>query len=378
MRPRNFPPREIMRAFECYVDRDGNITVADGHVCQIKSGVILAVGAGSDFNPDPRRNGNPSWRSFPDSWSGTFIGGSGRNVVVSGVSPLISGPMVPAGIYRPGRPGAFRCGPFLLTVSGAGAATISDGSGTVAILSSGSSAPVGNYASTSYGGEVYNGGSGFVLTAADEVSSPPEMPVCRDAGPGWFSPIPAGNFLTSDMVGFTLDADPSWTISVNTDGSADIAKSGVIIASRPAGFSDCDPGGKYGATAAGMLLNLTDASPVAGDGYDIIIGCGRLAPAAGFVYCRITEVAGVLSVAEGPFFASVLPVNSSGVYHPVIAESDGIAFAQMHTGLLVWPEAGGGGESVGKTWIRISRTEFAALTTEERDDPDKIYNVYRD
>ena len=366
-----------MIPFQCYLAPDGNITVVDGSVIQLKNGVILAVGSGSSFAPDRIFHQRPEWIPFPLAWTGTFIGGSGRNLVVSGLSRPLSGPPAPAGIYKPGRPNIYRFGNFTLTVTGLSAATISDGTNTVAILSSGGTAPVGNYASTSYGATTYHGGSAFTLTAMRETAYP-EVPVFPVFSSGMFFPLPAGNFTSTDSISYSLDADSTWTVTVNTDGSADLKKSGTIIASRSPGGSDCDPAGIYAATTTGMALNLTAAQPVTGEAYSVLIANPMVVPVAGFVWLKITEISGVLTAVDGPFFGTSLPANSGGIYYVPIAESDGIAFQQIHTGLLIWPESGGGGESVGKTWIRISRTAFAALTTEERNDPDKIYNVYRD
>ncbi len=360
-----------MTPFQCYLDADGNIGVADGHVVQLKTGVVLPVGAGAVFAASESTRINPNWFPFPASWSGTLIGGSGRNLIVSGLAQALSGPPVPAGIYKPGRPGIFRLGAFNLTVTGSSAATISDGSNTVAILSSGGTAPVGNYVGTTYGRSTYNGGSSFTLAASKEVVPSPAFPMCQVLSAGGFSPVPAGNFTTSDAVAYALDSDGTWTITVNTDGSADLKHSGTIIAARAAGGSDCNPSGKYDATAAGMLLNLTTANPVGGEAYSVCVYCPSVLPSAGYAYLTIIETSGTLSAVYGPFFGTSLPANSGGVYHVPIAESDGLAFQQLHTGSLVWPDAGGGGIEA----IHVTAAEYDALTAGDQMDPTKWWVI---
>ena len=92
---------------------------------------------------------------------GTLVGGSGRNLVTTGLTPSLSGPTVPVGIWTPQRPDVWTLGIFTLTKTGSSAADISDGTNTVAILTTGS-APVGSFVATSYGQTTYHGGSALI------------------------------------------------------------------------------------------------------------------------------------------------------------------------------------------------------------------------
>ena len=64
-----------------------------------------------------------------------FIGGSGRNLICSG-----GGAGLPNGFFRPEIADAWRNGGFYLEVTGASAATISDGTDVVAVLTTGGTA----------------------------------------------------------------------------------------------------------------------------------------------------------------------------------------------------------------------------------------------
>ena len=99
-------------------------------------------------------------------------------------------------------------------------------------------------------------------------------------------------------------------------------------------------------------------------------------PRAGFVYVKITETAGVLTSAAGPFFDTALPADSATVFHVPVAQCDGSAFEQFHSGMLIWPDTGTpGNDGVGKTWVNIWLSLWLALTPEERADPAIVYNV---
>ena len=361
-----------MLPFQCWCDTDGNITVADGFVCQIKSGVFLPVGSGSSFDVERSVRSSPDWTRFPYSGTGTFIGGSGRNLISSGLPMPLSGPTPPVGIFRPGRPWVFTLGGFTLDIaSDTGSATIRDASNVIAAVIGSAFNGAGTYYSTSYGQSVFNGGAPFTLTLDQEVPGGMPVPGCEIIQSGMFFPCPDATFNAVDSVNYVLAADSDWSILVRADGTADLSYDGTCMARRDSG-SNCGPGGRYDSTPYGTVA-YNDGTP-----WSVVIRSIPQKPCAGFVYVKVTTESGVLGSAGGPFFSPELPASSGELFHRKIAESDGIAFEQIHTGLLIWPEAGGGGESIGKTWIRISRTAFAALTTEERNDPDKIYNVYRD
>lgn len=317
----------MISGFQTFADPNGNLWVADGWVAQLRSGVRLPVGSGSDFSEVLP----PGWDRFlpaPATTGVTFVGGSGRNIVLSGLTPGPSGPDLPIGIFVPGRPAFFARGLFVLEVTGASAATIHDGTDTVAILSAGGTAPIGDYVATTYGEDTYNGGAAFTLTAVAEEGSPGAIPdytlnvSAGTAQTGTFSPTDAATYVSDD------DAD--WTIIVNADGTADLFYLTTIIASRLAA-ADSDPSGIFEATATGQ----TDYN--SGEPWLAFVQVVPTPPRAGFVYVKITDSSGLLAAVDGPFLATSLPSDTSTDFHLPLLQSDGLGgLVQFHTGLLIW------------------------------------------
>ena len=323
--------------FQCFTDPWGDIHVADGMVGQLKTGVFIPVGAGGGFSA-ARGRSSDFLRAVPSFSGGTFVGGSGRNVIATGLAIPASGALPPCGIFRPAQPGVYTLGAFTLTVTGSSAATIADTTNTVAILSAGGAAPAGNYAATSYGKTTYHGGADFTIAAALEIAGGGAIPDCVLAVNS--GTAPAGVFVATDASSYVLTGDPDWVISIGSDGSAALEFSSTSMAVRTAG-SNSDPSGRYDATGEGT------AAFNSGDDWAAFVQvCPRL-PRAGFVYLQITEAAGVLTAVAGPFFATALPASSGSVYYVPLAQCDGTAIEQYHTGLLIWPDAGGGGSFPG-------------------------------
>ena len=149
------------------------------------------------------------------------------------------------------------------------------------------------------------------------------------------------------------------------------------MATRAAGYSAYDPAGIYEATAAGMAAyNLTDAEPETGETFSALVEIQARTPRAGFAYLTITQAAGVLTSVAGPFFATSLPADSADVYHVPLVQSDGSGgLEQYHTGLLIWPEAGGGtpgADGTGLAWVALTSAAYDAL---DPPDPDTIYDI---
>jgi hypothetical protein len=301
--------------------------VADGYVCQLRTGVRIAVGSGLDFDPLFELPGERFF-AMAQTDGVSFVGGSGRNLVSTGLTPALSGPAVPVGLWVPGRPDQWHLGIFTLTKTGASAANIHDGTDTVASQTAGS-APVGNYAATAYGKTTYNGGADFTIAAAAEEGAPGGLP-------GLVCSVSAGTAQTGDYTPTTAaaaasDDDADWTLAVNTDGTADLLYDGTIMATRAEG-SPLDFAGIYEATAAGIAAFNSGAA------WRAFIGVTARAPRAGFVYLAVTESAGVLSAVSGPHFATALPADTLTVFHAPLAQSDGSGgLVQIHTGLLAWP-----------------------------------------
>jgi hypothetical protein len=141
---------------------------------------------------------------------------------------------------------------FTLEVTGASAATISDGVDVVAELTSGGDAPGGSYVATTYGETTYNGGAAFTLTGEKETGwpgTPNNLDVVISGGTAV-----GGSYTTTDGVIFVSDVDADWTITLNADGSAEMAYDGTVVALRASGPID-DPCGIYESTTAGEFLN---------------------------------------------------------------------------------------------------------------------------
>lgn len=313
--------------FQTFADPNGNLWVADGWVAQLRTGVRLPVGSGADFSEVLAQG----WERFlpaPATSGVTFVGGSGRNLVLSGLTPGPSGPDLPVGIFAPGRPDAFGQGIFALTVTGASAATIHDGTDTVATLSTGGTAPVGDYVATTYGEDTYNGGSAFTLAAVAEEGAPgtiPDYTLNVSAGTAQ-----TGTFSATDTATYVSDDDSDWTIVVNSDGTADLRYIAEIRATRAAG-SGCEPEGIFEATEIGKTEHNS------GEPWRAFVQVIPTAPRAGFVYVKLTEAAGILSAAEGPYFATALPADTSTEFHIAIAQSDGLGgLVQLHVGTVLF------------------------------------------
>ena len=316
--------------FQTFSDSNGNLWVADGWVSQLRSGVRLAAGSGGSLPPALTAPDGSRYVAAGGATAGTFVGGSGRGLVATGLTPAVSGPPVPVGIWTPARPDVWTRGIFVLTKTGSSAANISDGTNTVANLTTGA-APIGNFVATSYGQTTYNGGSAFTIAVASEEGAPGTIPTCVcnvTAGTAQ-----AGNYAPSSAVSAASVIDSNWTIVVNSDGTADLKHAGTIMASR-AGGSPYEIAGVYEANSAGMTAYNS------GIPWRAFLQVIPAAPRAGFAYLTLTETAGVLTSVAGPFFATALPADSSTVFHVPVAQSDGLGgLVQLHTGLLIWSSA---------------------------------------
>lgn len=340
-------------AFQTFADPNGNLWAADGWVAQLRSGVLLPVGSGSEFSETLA----PGWDRFlpaPATSGGTFLGGSGRNLVLSGLTPGPSGPALPIGLFGPGRPDVYGRGIFVLTVTGSSAATIHDGTDTVATLSAGGTAPVGDYVAGAYGKTTYNGGADFTLAAAAEEGAP-------GAFPGYVLNVSAGtaqagNFTATDAANYVSDDDSDWTIFVAADGSAELYHLTDLVAVRDAG-STIDPAGVFEATAAGQTAYNS------GEAWRAFVQVIPAPPRAGFVYVKITESAGILTSVEGPYLATALPSDTASDLHIPIAQSDGLGgLVQFNLGLLLLDAGSGPVPLSGSKVYYVADTSGGAVT----------------
>jgi hypothetical protein len=324
-----------MMGFQCSYDRFGDIVMADGVVVQPRTGARFSVGAGTRTAGVYAGRGNEEIILATGARGGTFLGGSGNAMISSGLVAGLSSGRKPTGFFRPISPGIWMVGGFVLTVTGSSAATISDGTGIVANLTTGGTAPVGDYDSTSYGATHYNGGTAFTLAVAGEAGAGgfPSAMVEVTAGT-----VQTGTFESVDQWNYESVDDADWTISVAADGSADLLHLTDVIATRPAGNSPANPAGIYAATTAGKaVFNLTAEEPIDGEPFDVLVGLVGRVPRVGYVYLELEEDAGDLVAVRGPFFGATLPAPSGDLYYVEIAYSDGFAMRQDQLGTIIWP-----------------------------------------
>jgi hypothetical protein len=317
----------ILQQFQATVDPFGNLRIAGGWVLQVKNGVALKV-AGYDGSRAADAAGladGAEWPALPPQ-EAVLVGGSGRNVSVSG---LTAGTLVPVGWYVPGQAGKYRCVSGVgEIIPGVGSAEIHDGTDTVAELASTTLVPIGAYVATAYGMTTYGGGSTFTLTATAEGGSVgiPQVAVLVSAGTAQ-----TGTFSAVSTTEWESDVDADWTVEIAADGTAELLYLGDAMATRIAG-PPTDPSGVYQATEDGK----TDCN--GGADWTASVALLRKAPRAGWGYLKIEQVAGVLTSVAGPFFATSLPANSGNFYYFPLVRSDGSAGpVQVHCGTVLWP-----------------------------------------
>ena len=211
-----------MNQFSAERDYSGNLIVGAGVVTQPRNSTAIIVNGASSNSAIPGEAGR---LVLPPPVGQVFIGGSGRNIIITGLAAL-------NGYYQPQRPTKWGTGSNVFTVTGASAATLHDGTNTVAILSTGGTAPVGNYVATSYGQTTYNGGAAFTLVATAEEGWPGVIPSVQITVP---SPMQGGVYTPTDSVNYVSAVDSDWTLIVNVDGSAYLKHQGNTVATRPTG-----------------------------------------------------------------------------------------------------------------------------------------------
>ena len=354
----------MMLGYQGYADVLGNLHITSGVVFQPSTGVRIAVGSDGGVRGEAPDNSGGEFVPVQGAMGTVFVGGNGRNLVITGLVPAVSGPALPIGFFLPNEPGVFRNPNFILEVAGSSSATISDDTDVVAELTTGGVAPVGEYAGTAYGKTTYNGGADFTLTAAAESATPvaiPDAELTVSAGTA-----AAGTLAAVDAANYEVTGDPDWTLGIAADGSAELRNLTDVIATRDAG-SPWSPAGVYQATALGMsTYNLTADEPVDGEPWQANVRLIPRRPRAGIAYLEITEAAGVLSAATGPFFGT-MPANSGSTFYAPLIVSDGLGgLEQIHAGILIWPGGSGGGG--GASFTEIAESVWVAL-----DPPDDIY-----
>lgn len=313
--------------FQVWADVAGNLYCADGVVFHPATGTLIRVGSGNLFGETLPGVTGEAMRPFPMAPGATALGGSGRNLLTTGLTRELSRPDVPCGVFTAAEADTWRLGIFTLTKTGASTAVITDGTGTVAEMTSGS-APAGDYAGTSYGKSAYNSGLDFTITAAAETGTPLGIPTPVSVVTG--GSLGRGDWTAVSASEYHLAGDAYETLSIASDGSAEISYDGTVIAVRTAG-SAWNPEGVYVANEAGRTAYNSGAD------FNVVLTLPPLAPRAGYVYLEVEMLGGYLNAVNGPFFGS-LPANSGDLYYVPVAQSDGAGgLEQFHLGMLVWP-----------------------------------------
>jgi hypothetical protein len=322
----------VSAGFQCWWDRFGDLYVADGVVIQPREGVRILVGVGGGFSKIGGSRGEEDFQAVRAGGGATFVGGSGRNLISTGLMVGLSTGEKPVGFFRPLAPGIWKLGGFRLEVLGASSATISDGVDIVAEQTVGT-APEGDFDSTTYGEATYNSDDPFTLAVAAEGDSVgiPAAEVSVNAGTAQ-----AGQYSATDEATWVSDIDADWTIVTALDGTAELLYLGDAMAERAAGNPN-DPSGLYEATALGMAtFNLTTDEPVDGEPWTALVRMTGKVPRVGYVYLELIEASGVLTEVNGPFFGSALPSPGVDTFYVQLAYSDGTAMEQDHLGALLW------------------------------------------
>lgn len=235
--------------FQVHVDARGNFWVADGTVIDRGTGALFPVGDGDpdgdDLSDELMENLSVT-TEVPSVTELMFLGGSGSNIILSGLGAPLDG------IYQPGQPGTWKKDWFTCQVTGPSAATLSDETDVIAELTTGGAAPAGSYPATSYGEDTYNASAAFTMTAVTEMGWPGglvDLMVEISAGTAV-----GGVYTAVDRANFEAAADPDWTLTLAADGTMEHSYLGTVVAVRSVGPND-DPCGLLISTEAGLALN---------------------------------------------------------------------------------------------------------------------------
>lgn len=240
--------------FEVQSDARGDLYANEGFVVCKATGAHFLLGQGSAEGADKLvgqlADSAGQLAEFPNAEAGTFLGGSGRNLIVSG-GPAASGLN---GLWRAWKPGFWRRGFFVLEVTGSSAATVSDATDVVAELTTGGTAPVGNFVATEWGEDEYNASATFTLAAVGEAGWPGAH-FDIDVGVGLGSAQGGRYEATTDCWHYASTINPDWTMEIQGDGSVLWKYDGTTIAQRASGGPVDDPCGLYQSVEAGEFLN---------------------------------------------------------------------------------------------------------------------------
>ena len=347
------------RQFQTLFDARGDLYANEGFLIDTATGNHFLIGEGTAVGADvltgQLANSGGEAEGFPNAESSTFLGGSGRNLKMAG---LPAADPSPDGIYQAGKVAFWQRKIFTVQVTGSSAATITDGEDVVASLTTGGTAPLGAYASTTYGEDTYNGGTPFTLTATGETGWPGAA-FDIDVGVGMGSAQGGRYEPTTDAAHYASVLDADWTFTINGDGSADWKYDGLTIATRDSGPAD-DPCGLYLSTPDGEFLNPDfneDDDDAPGDSNpfgvlvlvfswpatpDLDIGVSFLGETAGFSYASAGAVGPYMIWSgddTGPAGSETVTIDLGAAWDDGLISN----FAAV-LGLADWyPTAGGSG-----------------------------------
>jgi hypothetical protein len=241
-----------MNQFEVSHDENGDLTVQGGWVVSMDGATRIRIGPA----PAADIQTGPGKLKATASVGDIYLGGSGRNLLVSGFPT--GGPN---GTWKHGYPGKWSADEFVLVDDPSGGAAINDGTDDVATLASGG--PAGSYASTPYGETLFSS-SPFTVTVSTESGWPGTLPDIDVTISSGFAR--GGKYTASTAANWVADDDSDWTLALAEDGTAELRDDGVAMATREAA-TNTDPSGTYLSTEAGEALNpeFADAAEPADD-----------------------------------------------------------------------------------------------------------------
>jgi hypothetical protein len=311
-----------MNQFAVTVDNQGNLLVQPGSVIDLTAATTDYVTLGQTILSTVGQ----SLTLRQASQSGAvFVGGSGESLESAGT---VTGTNAPIGYFQRVDEWEWvdQFGNTLLADPLGGTAEINIGANTIADLASWTTAPVGTFTATTYGEDEYNGGSAFTLAVTSEGTVANTIAeVVFNAGTGQ-----SGTYTSSGWNEWTSDDDADWTLTINSDTTAEISDSINVIAERTEASAR---------TPEGIYTSTTDGADDYNDGASFIVTVTFIPrfPLEGYAWVKIKLDTGAFDGAEGPYFSTTLPANSSTQEIVPIAYSNGDGLViQIHDGPILF------------------------------------------
>jgi hypothetical protein len=261
----------MSKQFQITYDYAGDMTVHAGWVSSYQVGPVRCGPLGKLF---PLTEGGAE-RTALESDGRYYLGGSGRNLIVSGIpiTPIPTPAPVPApslesrdhnGLWAHGYPEQWSNGTWQLKYNSTGPNTghfVTDGIGIIASYASGDYADAFgmNIDSTSYGRSLVGVTANFVINFKSEFTYPGTLPTCDlTYGP---DTLPLGELTPNpDVAHYVSVTDPRLAIIIDEEGVASMYYDSTVIAIRDGGAND-NADGIYYNTAAGLVWNPVPPDP---------------------------------------------------------------------------------------------------------------------